>query len=397
MVFKYSVRDTQIFTDVDDVDSKALMRTSTLSVPSKTQRNIAKSLDPRFANEEMFRALSSSNNLINETYLNLTLDKIIEFSDDNRKLKSYIKYHSPYLGMGALDVFFINLKVGPTEKIMTEHIIFLNDLLTKWKNDIYVMPVVQFEGRDRFDNMELYSNFVSRMIHYKNSNTSGNLNLGVSIPPFYFDDDLSELSKLYSDENAEPTFVSVDFSHAGMDNPDRMAVVDAVNKHYEAEGVENYFLYGFNVRAYKRKQATPISDEMIVARSGLNAVGVAHYPGGGPPKPVTQLYQLGVVFDREDYHFHHLDEKKHLDSFLDWSLENGYNFDIHNNLTGDAENIKKIMKGYNFYKENEEFFDISYAIRKNDKPLLKDILGKGYEPPPVKRVLDPSQRTLDIF
>lgn len=398
MVSKYSVRDTQIFVDeVDESDNKTLMRASTLSVPFKTQRTIAKSLDPRAMDMNILRSITSLNNVINETYLNLTIKKIDELSGSERRVESYLNSRSPYIGMGAIDVFFINLVVEPGEKIQAEHIVFLNDLLTRRSNDIYLMPVVQFKGLARDDSIKTYSNFVSRMIHCKNSRATGSLNLGISIPSFFEDEELGDLYKLYSDENAEPTFISVDFSRTGMDNPGRMAVVNAVNEYYRKEDNENYFMYGFNVRAYKRKQVTPLSDEMFVARSGLNAVGAAHFPGGGPSKPVTQLNQLGVVFDRDDYHFHPLTEEKHMESFLQWSDDFGYRFDIHNNLPGDGDNIKSAVKKYNLYKENEEFFDISKAIRKNDKPLLMDMLVKGVEPPQPKVSINPSQRTLDFF
>lgn len=398
MVSKYSVRDTQMFVD-DNGDSKdnVMMRASTLSVPFKTQNTIVKALDPRFVDSELFRSITSSNNAINENYLNLTLKKINELSGSERRLGSHLRGRSPYLGMGAIDVFFINLIVEPGEKIQAEHIVFLNDLLTKRFNDIYLMPVVQFKGLDRDDNIKAYSNFVSRMIHCKDSNATDSLNLGISIPSFFEDEELGDLYKLYSDENAEPTFVSVDFSRTGIDNPGRMAVVKAVNEHYQKEKNENYFMYGFNVRPYKRKQVAPLSDEMLVARSGLNAVGAAHFPGGGPSKPVTKLNQLGAVFDRDDYHFHPLTEEKYLDSFLQWSEEFGYIFDIHNNLSGDGDNIKSIVKRHNLFKQNEEFFDITKAIRKNDTPLLKDMMIKGSMPHPSKNSINPFQRTLDSF
>ena len=69
---------------------------------------------------------------------------------------------------------------------------------------------------------------------------------------------------------------------------------------------KRHFLYGFNVRNYKKKTLNPVSDEMMIARSGFNAMGAPHY---GQSKriipPTTQLTQLGVVFNRDDYCFHH--------------------------------------------------------------------------------------------
>ena len=140
MVNKYTVHDTQIF------DEQALLRASTLSVSSKRQSTIAKSLDCRFMDEGIFDSIVSKNNVINEIYLDLTPSQIIEFCDDTTKYREYLNKNSLCLDGGAPNVFFINLRLKSTDSIMAEHIIFLNNIMTKGPNDIYVMPSIQFDG-----------------------------------------------------------------------------------------------------------------------------------------------------------------------------------------------------------------------------------------------------------
>jgi len=393
MVNKYTVDDTDIYNE------DALMRAATLSIPSKKQRTIAKSLDRRFMDLGVFNSIVSSNNVINEVYLDLTPGQIIEFCDEPTKYGDYLNKNSMFLNMGALNVFFINLRLQPTESIKAEHIVFLNNILTKGPNDIYVMPTVHFDGVDRYTQIELYSNFVTKMINYKNSRAPGSLNLGIMIPPYYREKEVKGLYKLYSKENAEPTFVSVDFKGSNIEDKKRMKVVDTITSHYAAEGIEDYFMYGLNLRSFKQGLNNPVSDEMLIVRSGLNAVGAPHrvptkVHGGSK---ISQTDQLGVVFGRDDYRFHYLTEPEYMERFLDWSSDRGYRFDIENRLTQDGPKIKDAVKRYNLVTENAEFFDISTAIRKNDKDAIKDMLGKGVDPTPTENGLNPNQSTLDSF
>ena len=371
MVNKYSINDTQVY------DEEAFMRVATLSVNDKRQRTIAKSLDHRFVDRRVFNSITSSNNLINEIYLNMDLDHLRAFSDDTGLFDSYVNSYSSFLTAGALNVLFINLKVG-TNQLTSEDITCLNHILTWLKNDVYVMPTLQFDGIDRRAEMDMYSAFVKDMIECKNSMVPGNLNLGINVPSYYRYKDLDKLFKLYDVENTEPTFITVDFNRAGIDDTKRMGVVNTINRHFMEEGVEDYFLYGLNVRNYKKRQVNPVSDEMMIARSGFNAVGAPHYdPVKRVIPPTTKLIQLGVVFNRDDYCFHPLTEKQQMDRFLEWSSDLCYEFDIEGDLRTEAPKIRPVMKKYNLCMENQEFFDLSTAIRKSDSDVIKEKLKKG--------------------
>lgn len=392
MVNKYIVDDTKIYNE------EALMRASTLSVSSKRQSTIAKSLDRRFMDEGVFDTIISNSNIINEVYLDFTPDQIINYIDHPDKYQTYLKKNSMYLDRGALNVFFINLRMLSVQKLNAKHIIFLNDILTQGPNDIYVMPSIQFDKGDRYSKMKFYSDFVSNMITCKNSRAPGSLNLGITVPSFYGHKDMEDLFKLYSNENAEPTFVSVDFKGSNIEDTKRMKVVDALNAHYAAEDTEDFFLYGLNLRSYKSGPSNPVSEEMLIARSGLNAVGAPHRaPGGRGGSKITQIEKLGAIFDPADYCFHYLSEQDQKERFCDWAFDRGYRFDIDNNMTKDAYKIMSALKKFNLVKENEEFFSVSNAIRKNDTDLIKDMLVKGNVPPSSDGERDPSQRTLDSF
>ena len=392
MVNKYTVNDTKIY------DEQALMRASILSVSSKRQSTIAKSLDRRFMDETVFDTIVSNNNVINEVYLDFTLDQIIEFCDDPAKYKEYLRKNSMFLDGGALNVFCINLRMMPAERILTEHIVFLTNILTKGPNDIYVMPSIQFKGVGRQEQVDIYSKFVTRMINYKNSNAPGSLNLGITVPPYYRSKEIDGLFRLYSEENAEPTFVSVDFKGTNIEDKKRMKVIETITEHYAAENIDDYFMYGLNLRSYKKGPVNPVSEEMLIARSGLNAVGAPHRaPGGRGGGKIVQIEKLGAVFDPADYCFHYLTELDQKERFCEWSEENGYRFDIDNKMTSHAKRIKSAVDKFNLVMENNEFSIVSEAIRKNDRDLLKDILDKGNVPSSGVVDLDPAQRTLDSF
>jgi len=240
------------------------------------------------------------------------------------------------------------------------------------------MPILQFNGVERREEIDHYADFVTKMIECKNSMVPGNLNLGISIPSFYRYKQLDKLLSLYDVENTEPTFVSIDFSRTGFDDTKRIGIVNTINTHFKENKVEDYFLYGFNVRTYRRGQPSPVSDEMLIARRGFNAVGAPHYEKSNRMiPPTTQLSQLGVVFESDDYHFHHLTDKKQFDSFSDWASDNNYSIDLKGDLPKEAPKIRTVMKKYNLCKENSEFFDLSDAIRKNDTDVIKDRLNRG--------------------
>lgn len=116
----------------------------------------------------------------------------------------------------------------------------------------------------------------------------------------------------------------------------------------------------------------------MIARSGFNAKGAPHY---GQSKriipPTTQLTQLGVVFNRDDYCFHQLTDNDQLARFVEWSSDFEYEFDITGDLPKEAPRIRPVMKKYNLCMENEEFSDISQAIRKSDSDHLRDKLKRG--------------------
>lgn len=372
MVNKYTVKDTKTF------EEEAFMRVSTLTVSSKKQSSISKSLDRRFLDKKVFNSVMSSSGAINEIYLNMDLNQLRTMSNDDILFDRYMATNSSFLNTQAMNVFFVNLRVGSEDKISDEDIKDLNHILTWGINDIYLMPTVEYDGIDRKDELKLYEEFCKRMIDCKDTFVPGNLNLGINVPSFYRYKDLDNLFKVYSKENTQPTFVSVDFARTGFNDSKRKGIVGSINSYYKDKKIEDYFLYGFNVRNYKKKTLNPVSDEMMIARSGFNTMGAPHY---GQSKriipPTTQLTQLGVVFNRDDYCFHQLTDNYQLARFVEWSSDFEYEFDITGDLPKEAPRIRPVMKKYNLCMENEEFSDISQAIRKSDSDHLRDKLKRG--------------------
>jgi len=202
--------------------------------------------------------------------------------------------------------------------------------------------------------------------------------VGMNIPPYFRHRDVNTLYEQYAEENNEPSFIAIDFNRSGMNDTKRMGLAGTINKHYHDEGVEDYFLYGFNVRSFTRSAENPLSDEMMIARSGFNCFGAPHYrPSKRNIPATTDLRQLGRIFEKEDYRFHPLTESNQFDIFDTWISDNDYSVDLRAPLNTEASKIRPVMKKYNLCKENEEFTDISVAIRKNDSDLLKEKKTKG--------------------
>lgn len=372
MVNKYSVQDTETYED------EAFMRVSTLSVSGKKQSSIAKSMDRRFLDKKVFNTVMSSSGAINEIYLNMDLNQLRAISNDDELFDRYMSTNSSFLNTQALNIFFVNLSVGANVEITDEDIKDLNHILTWGTNDLYLMPTIEYDGIDRKDELKLYEAFCKRMIERKNSLIPGNLNLGINVPSFYRYKDLDSLFKVYAGENTQPTFVSVDFARSGFNDSKRKGIVGSINSYYKDKNVRDYFLYGFNVRNYKKKTLNPVSDEMMIARSGFNAMGAPHYAASKRKiPPTTQLSQLGVVFNPDDYRFHYLTDNDQLAKFVEWSSDLDYEFDITGELSTEASRIRPVIKKYNLCKENEEFSDISRAIRKDEPEVIKEKLKKG--------------------
>ncbi len=372
MVNKYRIHDTHIF------DDEVFMRSTTLSVSAKKQTTIGKSLDKRYIDKKIVsRLVTPTNNLINEIYLNMDLKTLREIDSDDDARAKYIRNNASFLNSSGLNVFFVNIDVND-EMPNKEDVNYLNLLLTWGLNDLYVMPTLTFNGIDRTTEKQYYMNFVSEMLECKNTVTPGYLNVGMNIPPYFRHRDVNALYEQYAEENNEPTFVAIDFNRTGMNDTKRMGLAGTINKHYHAEGVEDYFLYGFNVRSFTRSVENPLSDEMVIARSGFNCFGAPHYrPSKRDIPATTDLRQLGRIFEKEDYRFHPLTEKNQFDILDAWISDNDYSVDLRAPLKTEAQKIRPVMKKFNLCKENEEFTEISIAIRKNDSDILKEKKTKG--------------------
>ena len=153
MVNKYTVKDTKTF------EEEAFMRVSTLTVSSKKQSSISKSLDRRFLDKKVFNSVMSSSGAINEIYLNMDLNQLRTMSNDDILFDRYMATNSSFLNTQAMNVFFVNLRVGSEDKISDEDIKDLNQIFTWGTNDIYLMPTVEYDGIDRKDELKLYEEF----------------------------------------------------------------------------------------------------------------------------------------------------------------------------------------------------------------------------------------------
>jgi len=361
---------------VEVVEDPVFLRVVKLSVLDKNIDRFVRSVDRYTYRRTLDQSLSEFDSLINEIYIRIDLDTLRKIDNDPDAQKKFIQNNVHFLDCADLiNIFFLKIVIKEKEKLNDQDIEYINSLLLYQLNDIYVVPILEFEGEiDKPTRVLMYNEFVEKLLEAKNT-VNPNLKVGISVPSYYPRRKIDILFSLYGEENKEPTFVAVDFAYQRATDPSRMGILPTINSYFLKDGNYNYFIYGFNVKPYKKGERLPLSEEFMLIESGFNAVGTA-YRNTDVRVVITPRSwdHLNKIFNEDDYRYHPLseeDKRQHLEEWLQEFLK----FDV--NLNSVRSTVNRYVRQYNFYTLNEEFAHISKAIWNSElDELTNRLLGK---------------------
>lgn len=360
MVQKYEITDVSMISEY----SVSLPRNVTLKVGDRSLNHISKCTE-RTTDVRTIDSITGKN-VLNECYIDLSLTKLRELDSNRAAQDQYIYSRSKFLDRGMINVLMIKLRLEGNDVLNDLDYEYLNNLLSWKSNDIYVMPILEFDDRKRTDMVAIYDNFVKRMLEEKERWTDG-INIGMSIPQMYPRRNIESLFELYSDER--PTFVAVDFNNSRMDRPSD--VTGTILRHFEKEKEENTFLYGVNVKPYKRGAENTSAWDIYMVHGSFNAIGPTH----SKPRAVSlpgDWSNMGRIFDSNTIEYRTIDSN-HRDTFIDW-MKRSYDLDIDSDFKKNQKSMYPYLKRYNFQYTNDVLSDFSSAISKNDTDYIKGMI-----------------------
>lgn len=309
---------------------------------------------------------TSDKKVLNECYIDLSLTKLRELDGNRAAQDQYIYSRSKFLDKGMINVLMIKLRLEGNDVLNDQDYEYLHALLSWKSNDIFVMPMLEFEDKNRNDMVLIYDNFVRTMLVGK-ENWVDDINIGMSIPQMYPRRNIGNLFKIYSDE--KPTFIAVDFNNSRMDRPSD--VTGTILKHFKEEKEENVFLYGVNVKPYKRGAENTSAWDIYMVHGSYNAIGPTH------SKPRAMILpgdwsNMGRIFDQDSVEYRTIDSE-HRDAFIEW-MKDSYNLDINVDFKKNEKSLYPYLKRYNFQFTNNLLSDFSKAICEQDTDYVKHMV-----------------------
>ncbi|AKG91894.1 hypothetical protein GAH_00771 [Geoglobus ahangari] len=366
----YSIKKVEI------VDDPVFLKVAKLEVFDKKIENFTRSVDRYTYKKTLECSLREFDSLINEIHIRMDLETLRKIDNDPDEQKKFIYRNVRFLDYKKLiNIFLLKIIIKKNEKIEKKDLEYINSLLLYQLNDIYVVPILEFEGEiDKPTRVQIYNKFVEELLKEKNT-VNPNLRIAISIPSYYPRRRLDSLFSLYEIENKEPTFIVVDFAYQRATDPSRIGIIPTINSYFLENNNEKYFIYGFNVKPYKKGEQTPLSEEIMLIESGFNAVGAPY-----KNKKIKLAFSprtwdhLNKIFQNTDYKYHPLSEKDKRLLLENW-LQQFLEFNV--NLKEVKSTVNKYVRQYNFYSLNKEFLQISEKIWKSELEVLEEqILNK---------------------
>lgn len=360
MVQKYDISNVSI---IDNNDASR-PRNVTLRVGSRSLDRITKCTE----RTTDLRTIDSveDQKVLNECYIDLSLTKLRELDSNRSAQDQYIYSRSKFLDKRMINVLMVKLRLEGNDVLNDQDYEYLNALLSWKSNDIFVMPILEFDDKKRTDMVSIYDDFVRRMLEEKDSWTS-NINVGMSIPQMYPRRSIENLFGIYADE--DPTFIAVDFNNSRMDRPSD--VTGTILRHFQKLHEEKIYLYGVNVKPYKRGAENTSAWDIYMVHGSFNAIGPTH------SKPRAMNYQgdwntMGRIFDSESVEYRTIDSD-HRDVFIGW-MKDSYNLDVGIEFGKNKRSLYPYLKRYNFQYANGVLSDFSSAISKNDLDYVNEMI-----------------------
>ena len=317
--------------------------------------------------------------ILNECYIDLTLDKLRELDDDRYAQDRYIMQRSRFLDRGMVYALVIKLRMPYGSEMEKADYDYLCSLLTWSRNDIFIMPILEFEGTaDRKIMPSRYNSFTEKMLELKDSWTA-NADAAMGVPHYYSRRRIDDLFGIYERKGEDPRFVAVDYNNGRMDKPG--ATAGTIIKHFKEGGIDDTFLYAVHVRPYRKAARTAediagISDawDMYMVNYMFNAVGPTH---SRPHSVRVELgwSNMGRLFDESRIKYLRLNRKDDRAPFCEW-IEDRYGIVLDDDPMKNPS-VYQYLRRYNFEKTNAALAETSEAIRKNDTDEIREFIAKS--------------------
>ncbi|WP_400236449.1 hypothetical protein [Methanomethylophilus alvi] len=359
MVAKYRIMDV---TTVEGSPNYSAPRNVTLEANGHRLEHLSKCTE-RTTDIQTLKK-TSDGKVLNECYIDLSLNKLRELDSDRYAQDQYILSRSKFLDRNLINVLMVKLRIEGDQTLCDDDYEYLNSLLSWSRNDIYVMPLLEFDDKKRTDRVEIYDDFVKRMLLEKKSWISDSINIGMSIPQIYPRRNISDLFRLYSDEN--PTFVAVDFNNSRMDKPSD--ITGTLLKHFITMKEEKFFMYGVNVKPYKRGAENTSAWDIYMVHGAFNAIGPTHSKPRAMVLP-GDWNNIGRIFDSETVEYKVIDDQ-HRDMFIEWMSDN-YEISLDKDFKRNGKSLYPYLKRYNFQSTNGVLGEFSRAIRESDEDYVR--------------------------
>ncbi len=362
-------------------DNLPFLRLVTLDIGGNSitdfNRAVCKKFTNSFISNVYLRHVKSS---IYEAPLRLDLDllRLIDGDEEQRKKLIYSKLPPTIIERRGsfsrlIPIIFITLEFNRGDSFSDEDIEFIMDILTWPSNALFVVPTLRFgddiKGDDR---VKIYDSFVTRLLRSK-SHISSNIKVAGFLPSFYPRSYVPKFFDLYKDENIAPDLFVIDFKGERLTSPSVIGKINRIMSHFGAEKEENYFIYGFNVKPYKKSEEGPNAEDMASFTYGLNAIGDKYRmkPTKFNPSPMNTLADAPRVFASDIYKYRRLNEDRIVADFNSWTSDNM------NAAVQDGDSLKKApfyTRLYNLDKIGEETVKLSTLVRTHDDHGLNNYI-----------------------
>ena len=359
MVGKYHISNVSIVEGSPDYSAP---RNVTLEANGRTLDHLSKCVERTTDTQTLKNTCDGR--VLNECYIDLSLNKLRELDSDRNAQDRYILSRSKFLDRNLINVLMIKLRIEGDQKLCDADYEYLNSLLSWSRNDIYVMPLLEFDDIKRTDRVDIYNQFVTKMLEEKKSWVRDDINIGISIPQIYPRRNIADLFNYYSDEDS--TFIAVDFNNSRMDKPSD--ITGTILKHFYKENEEKFFMYGVNVKPYKRGAENTSAWDIYMVHGAFNAIGPTH------PKPRAMVLPgdwngIGRIFDSDTVEYKVIDNP-HRDMFIEW-ISSNYGIELDKEFKRNNKTLYPYLKRYNFQQTNKLLGEFSKAIRESDDDYVR--------------------------
>jgi hypothetical protein len=345
-------------------DKGSYAKNVVLTANSKKVSGLGKSLE-RTTDSTTLGGLDD--NVINECYIDLSLDKLRKLDNDMYARQSFMRSRLRFLGSANLRIFVIKLRIESGQRLEDPDYGYLLSLLD-WKyNDLPLMPVLEFaETFETPDQIRIYDEFVRTMISRRNSYSRLD-DMAMSIPIFFPRRRLGDLFDLYGDIG--PTFVAMDLDNKRVDSiPDGR--YDAVLGHFREQKEERTFLYGMNVKPCKDGKENASALDVQSLHWSFNAVGPTHYRFIRKLVISDSWETAGRIYDPGSIGYIPIDEG-HLQGFQDW-VDDRYGFRFDEDYSKNVRSTYPYIQRYNFAKANQELMEISESLKRGETEMVDE-------------------------